>query len=142
MPELDMEVVNLELYIDSLLILQGVVAVAAGVLGLVGGWRGGRWWGLGFLLALLLAAVVGGRTLYVCSELRELIQGRLDGRVPGPVADAQRAHYDLAFERNARLAGLLILAGTVTGAGILYGVSRRRRLRRRPPAAGPGPPAV
>jgi len=122
--ELDGVLLGAEIGIMVDLAAQCILAVVAGV---VGCWAGRRWVRVGFPLALLLAAAACGWTLYDCSEARESVRGRLDGRTPGQHLPRERGENHLAWVTRQGRLSVGIATATVAGAAVLYYFSGRHR---------------
>lgn len=130
MVEIDGGLLGYELAISGLLVVQFIFAPVSGILGYLSGRLvRPRWAWVGFLLALLLAVAACGGTLYQCSEARSIIQGRLQGRIPGPNVAFERAANNLDFVWMSGLASVTTLAVTLIGSGFLHRRARWRRTR-------------
>jgi hypothetical protein len=127
MADLDGHMLDAKLGTILFLLIQMILAVIDGILAYLAGRRSSssriR---VGFVVALILVASAGCGNLYLCSKAQDSIQGRMDGRVPGPFASEQKAQNHLGLMQAPNVECGSLLAGTVFGIGILYWLARRR----------------
>jgi MFS family permease len=92
MVDLDAAILDAELKIYALLLFQTALMLVAWLLGYLSGRQGRtKRMATGFFLALAVSVVTCGFSLYLSSQLRNTVRGRLAGEIVGPYISKERA---------------------------------------------------